>query len=294
MDDILIDLAGETWDVHSPALRARYQTDVSSTALPDFLVRNHGYIRMVVSSDTLAVRGAPSRVSYATLAELTNQIETLAPRRCALSWFNGQWHHEVFPDPNRIRTRLLDLMLQSRESNQQRYLLQPRALSTLPATHRYARLLAFWKERAGYIDLQADGHNVTNVTNGKFLLVGPDQDSGVLKFSAIGPGNEMYRDKGWANRFNNGPVEVQPDIRFGAWIANGYRDTLAALEPQLTDIDAVVHDPRCQITRHYTFSRLLLPIWTKDGATRLLSAPLADSGIRLGIEPQEKVHRIIP
>lgn len=292
--DLLIDTAGETWDPRSPVLRQRFEVDVAGADLPDFLVRNQGYIGVKFSGEALAVHGAPGRISYAATAELATQIERLAPRRCSLSWHDGQWHHEIMGDPDRVRVRLLGLMLKARERLSRRYLLQPRNLASLVPSHRYARLLGLWRERAGQIDLQADRTTLNEVTNGKFLFVEPDTDRGFLKFTAIGPGNEMYRDKAWADRFNNGPVEVQPDMNFGAWVANGYRSVLASREPELSDIDAVVHDPRIQISRHYTFSRLILPLTAANGTRRLLSAPLADNSIRLGIEPDEEVHRILP
>ena len=44
MADLIIDPTGEIWDADSGRLRMRYQVPVSSTALPDYLIRNNEMI----------------------------------------------------------------------------------------------------------------------------------------------------------------------------------------------------------------------------------------------------------
>lgn len=286
MANIIIDPAGEVWDANSGRLRMRYQVPISSAALPDYLIRNNGFIGIVQRERWCALRGAPGRISYAAFGRALEVIEECRPERISLSWFDGAWNDEIETSAQRAGKRLLALMLQLRSQSQQSYLSQPRDLASLTATHHHARILAMWRDAGGRIDPQADLEKIRAATRDKFLIVRHDRRIKALCFTAIGGYLDVYRDTKWGQVFNGNRVEAQPDARYGAWIANGYREALVAGQPQLSDIDAVVTDARSGDTLHHRYARLTLPIEGHGGERHLLSAPLTDASIDLSVKVQ--------
>jgi hypothetical protein len=66
-----------------------FHVPISSKALPDYLVRNMGFISLKISRDSVVIRGTPALISYAAFSVGLELIEDAAPRRLALSWLTA-------------------------------------------------------------------------------------------------------------------------------------------------------------------------------------------------------------
>lgn len=281
---VLIDTTGKVWDERSGGLRIKFNASITSRALPDYLIRNMGYIGLRVMGDSIAVRAAPALASYAAFSMLVELVEANPVRRSALRWFDGGWNDETFfqDSGSSAKKRLLQLMLSHRRNRGLNYLSYPRELATIAPNHPHARLLAYWRDVGGKFDARTNQATLYQLTDGKFLTI-ERLDNGKLAFSSIGKGLTVYRDNSWATQFSGSAVEDQPDYNYGQWIEKGYREAFAKREPIVCDYDAVVNDARNGNSQHHRYTRLLLPIETQDGL-ELLSAPRADSTIDLTLE----------
>jgi len=282
--NILIDTTGTVWDEQSGNLRMHFHAPISSKALPDYLVRNMGFIGLKISRDSVLIRGTPALISYAAFGVASEFIEDANPRRLALQWFDGGWHDETYfgADITRAKRHLLNLMFKQRRRGRQ-YLSYPRELGSISLNHPHSKLLAYWNDNGGKIDPVVDHETIYNITDGKFLAVDAI-DGQQLRFSTIGTGLTVYRDNSWAKQYSGGTVENQPDYNYGCWVAEGYREAFAHRQPGVSDYDAIVHDTRNGNVQHHRYTRLILPIQTRSGALQLLSAPRGDSSIDLSFK----------
>ena len=97
----------------------------------------------------------------------------------------------------------------------------------------------------------------------------------------------MYRS-GWAANAEGMPVDEQPDFLYGRSVANGWRENLLMNEPHLSDVDAIISDPKDGTQFRGLYSRLTLPVPAPGGGTMLLSASLLDPKINLRVHFQEQ------
>lgn len=79
---ILVDTRGACYSPGSSELRARYGAALSSEALPDFLVRNVGFIELGFNGDTATIRCAPARIELAGYSRAIRIVHQHNPRLC--------------------------------------------------------------------------------------------------------------------------------------------------------------------------------------------------------------------
>lgn len=289
----LIDRDGEVWDAQSGRLRSLYHVPLGLSPngtrnFVDFLVRNAGFVAVGQTGNNYAVSAAPGSVSLTCYLATGQQIGDDASR-VSLSWYDGQWHHEIHGGRDRAMKRLLALMGEHAGSgNLNRHLSVVREVVNANLTDHHVELLSLWRDRSGMIDLRRDGETLHNVTLGKFLFTARDTETSRLVFSGIGQGYELYNDESWQQKSYGRRVEDQPDVRYGTWVANCYREAMLANEPTLMSVDAVVSDPKQGERRRMQYTRLTLPCIDRQGRTHLLSASVVDYGIDLRIEAHQE------
>ncbi|MGI9426588.1 MAG: hypothetical protein ACR2PA_25650 [Hyphomicrobiaceae bacterium] len=285
MQQLLVDTAGTVWDAHDWRLRRRYGRTAEVRTLIDFLVRNNGFLSVSLSDETAGIRAAPGSISTVGYLAAGQLIDT-SIRRVGLSWYTGQWQHEILIGRDAAMKRLMQLMSTHHSRALGRFLSEPRAVEGIPQTHPHTKLLQLWRAQAGSFQWAKDFEYIHDITDGKFMLVQWSSGAPKLVFAAIGKGSEVYQDRGWIDTFSGKRVEDQPDMRFGSWIANSYREALLANEPRVSDIDVIVSDPKHGNEKHLTYSRLTLPVQSTNGNLQLLSASCPSGDIDLRV----KVH----
>lgn len=274
MTSQLVDPTGVVWDAGSGRLRMQYHSRTDSKALPDYLVRNHGYVEIVCSAHGCSLRFAPGQLNYDCYVSTIGIIEDRCQARATIAWYDGQWHYELVRGPRELAKRFLALKLEHAEKRHDRYFILPRSISSIDQCHQHAKLLDYWRACAGRIDIERCRESISNITNGKYLAVSRDEATGSLQFKEIGRGLVTYQDSKWADHFRGMPVEYQPDMRYGAWIANTFRQALVVGQPEFSEVEAVVASGTDGSLVHHIYTRLILPIENDRGSRELLSAPL--------------------
>ena len=240
MNSQLVDPTGKVWDAGSGQLRMMFHARIDSSALPDYLVRNHGYVEVSHSQNGCLVRFAPGRLKYDCYVTTIGLIEEHCKERGSLVWYDGQWHYELILGARALTKRFLALKLGHAEKRLDRYMMMPRAIDHVGRFQQHANLLDYWRAESGRIDIARCREQIRSITDGKYLSVRRNDATGTLQFREIGKGLATYHDDNWKDNFQDKPVEIQPDMRYGAWIANTFRQALVVGEPELSEVEAIV------------------------------------------------------
>ena len=97
----------------------------------------------------------------------------------------------------------------------------------------------------------------------------------VMQVEAVGEGY-VGLDENWARSQAPRPIRELPDLRYGAWLDDGYRQILAQGNPQREVVDAVVFHPR-RGRHRYAYRRLVLPFTDPAGSSYLFSTSVLET-----------------
>ena len=281
MIDILIDNSGKAWSINGGILHQNFGASTRNLALPSFLVRNLGFVRVKTIGDSAVVLFAPSRLRVRSYSATAGVLDRLSPTRIRLSWYDDTWHHEIVPDVPASCRRLRLLMRDYSGQAYQNYLSEPRVVEQLPAGTSLSAVLDAWRETGGALTIDRAPRLFRNILRSKFTVVERSSDSGQLVFAEIGEGFVMYKP-GWTRRLIGCPVDNQPDFAYGRAVASDWRNAMLAGEPRAVDVDACVRPAGSNnVSHHLRYTRLMLPITLPGETSQLLSATLPDESIDL-------------
>ena len=289
----LITPTGELIDANANSLRRRFGAVVANESLVGFLIRNMGYTGFARDGDSVALRIKPSRFTLAAYARLARLVEDASPRRVSLAWHEGGWTYEVLPGVEPALMRISKLLAIARNDGRpQKYITEPRALDNLDRNHPFAELLEVWRETSGQLNVDGYPDLLQGPLLGRYAVMSVDRSTGGVHFQRLGGGYGMYYS-GWAERFIGQRVDDQPDIEYGRAVANCNRAAIACRSPQLTDVDAIIFDPKSKRRIRGQYERLSLPIKASNGDVRLLCSTLMNASINMRLQIQEEFEQIV-
>ncbi len=281
MSDILIDNVGKAWPINGGILNRNFGASTRNLALPGFLVRNLGFVRIGTVGHSAVIWVTPARLRVRSYCAAAGVIDKLNPDRVRLSWYDRIWQHEILPDVRSCCRRLRSLMQSHSGKASHRYLSEPRDVEQMPKGTSLSALLDAWRETGGTLTTDHSPRLFREVLRSKFTVIEHCSDSGQLVFAEIGEGFVMYKP-GWAHRFIGCLVDHQPDYAYGRAVASDWRNALLAGEPRAVDVDACVQPTDSEeASHHLRYTRLMLPITLSGQAVQLLSATLPDESIDL-------------
>ena len=82
-----------------------------------------------------------------------------------------------------------------------------------------------------------------NVLQGRFLIVERFGREDTLLIRAIGSGYRAF-DTNWSTKSAGMPLDEQPDVDYGTWLAKGYLGVLAGMQARAEEVDAIIYRPR--------------------------------------------------
>ena len=253
----------------------------SDDVVAGFLIRNMGYASFAHSGDTVAVRLAPASLTLAAYTQLAELLEKSRSRRVSLSSYSGEWQYEIFPGAQQALHRVARLLISARgDGGPRSYIAEPRAISSLASDHPFSKLIAKWRAAGGTLSVSDELELLEGAFAGRYSIVTVDRQTGHAIFTTLGSGYALY-EHGWTDRFVGQRVDDQPDIAYGRSVANCYRAAIAGDWPQLTDVDAIIRNPKLKCSQHGRYKRLALPLMTRNDEALLLSATLLDDSIDL-------------
>ncbi|MDH3582060.1 MAG: hypothetical protein OEM91_15730 [Hyphomicrobiales bacterium] len=289
----LIDDNGNFVQRSDQRLNQLYGLGQDSRALPEFLIRNSGYIELVERDQACLIKLTPARTGVRAYHALIARLRELNPSRVALSWYDHSWRHELLIGRRQAMRRLAELMLKHARSESLRHKSQNYDIGAIVRGDPLMDLVELWKAKGGTLKLESAEQSLADKVDARYLVVGHHRDDGTLKFQSFGPGLQIYSSGAWKNRFIGQRVEDQPDTQYGKWIAEGYREAMVANEPRINKIDAVVTDPIDRRQRRMVYMRLTLPIQGSAGNTALLSASRVERVDHFDVKTHHEIEDVI-
>lgn len=276
---LIIDEHGTAYDPGGWAIRDKLGINASGAALVDYGIRNCGFIELKFNATSCALRLSPGRVNYTSFEAATTRINELQPQRISLSWFDGEWHHEIASQPQAVYEKILAKMWMQRASSGSPFRSQLRSPSELSASNPLKSVFGLWQANGGQIDIGAHADLLNQRLRGKYAYVMRPRGSAKLSYASVGNGIEAYQDQSWHSQQLT--VADQPDYYYGRFLTETYREAMMAREPTLLDVDGLVSDPKSvkPVTAKYT--RLALPLVTDDGFDALFCASVPNRNIDL-------------
>jgi hypothetical protein len=273
----LIDELGRTLKPSS-SLRASFGTRMPAEEFSDFLIRNQGCIALRVSTFEVEFRIRPEKVKPLAVSTGLRHLLNVEASRNRVTWFSGSWHTEVFASSRQAIQHICTLVGQARlKARAEDFLLRPRQRRHLAVDSPLKTLLDAW----------ASGiHNVEQLVaiadqslNGRYIVVAPGQPNGDLCIM-VGGRDFSLLGQDWLSRVTPLCIEDWPDVAYGRWVAQSYREAWRGHEPRLDDLDCFINWPRIGGRRH-GYGRLILPCLSASGSRVLLGAMRYDPNIDL-------------
>lgn len=284
--DNLIDDAGAIHDRQSGVLRLRYGADVGNTSFTDYSIRNLGFIAVRGRPGSCQIRAAPGRVGHLAFSALSNLVSSHKPAMAALEWYDRAWHEELHRGSKTVLERFVELMLTTHVQANSPFSSQPVKCTELAKDSALSGLLSFWKDQGGRLSLRRHRHELEEISKAKFLIVRRSQDTPHIMAEHYGKGLDLYPSKGWRQRLTGRRLDEQPDMAFGRWVSDSYRDVMIVSEPVLSRVDVTTYDPAARLKVRKQYTRLALPI---DKTAVLSGSIIHNSAIvdaELGYEPK--------
>ena len=287
----LIDEIGDLWSINSPQFAMRWGRVADAEGLSEFLARNTGMILVRKTRSGYKLRLAAGQTSGRSILGLSEVLDD--DQRYSLSWYNGQWHHELFGSKKSLLKRIAMLNIGRRSPTASPLLSAHRNLRDELEFNQHKKLLTFWKTSGGHLNLMRDTDSLYAITGGKFFVVEKKAQGADMVYAKIGRNVDAYEDRKWREDMTGQDVGHQPDFAYGEWIANTYREAMMRREPELLDIDAKIKTPRTGSAVHKRYTRIALPFAGYNGSQYLLCSSFPNSRVDLRIKVHHEFESIV-
>ena len=269
---LLIDDHGELWSESSDVIRKSFASKLSDDGTSAYLVKNLGFIAVDFFGTSAQIRLRPAILSQAAFETLATWLRENDYQRIALTYYDRDWHFELFPDTARMLHRLLQLVNTLQLSRPSDFIAQSAKLDTLQNYPALRSLIDNWDHLSRELAPESMKRILRQLTRGRYVIVRRNPDSGRLVLVDTGDG---YRTHGreWAKDARGTPVEQQPDLAYGTWINSTYEAALRSNEPIVQDVDAIVATPEFGRYR-LRYKRLMLANRSSEQPWLLCSSAL--------------------
>jgi hypothetical protein len=283
MASLLIDKDGVCWNRDSGQIQRRFGAHCSSATFERFVIRNLGFVSIQCGEPSCVLKVAPAHLSLKAFLTVSQLLSETKVDRYAVSLFQEEWRHLIFPDHRAVLSHLLQSATRCKGGHGDNFAARPRALSTLPNAHPLKDLLDAWRTSTDGFDVATHARLLNDRLGGRFVVIEQNADASDLVFSRIGNGFAMY-DPGWPERMVGYPIDCQPDAKYGQWVARCLTSAFECQEPTLNDVNAIVENPVAKTTRRIQYTRLTLPIRGHRSGKQMLSTSLVDTGVNFDVE----------
>ncbi len=279
----LIDELGRTLKPSS-SFQASFGTCMPAEEFSDFLIRNQGCIALRVGTFEVELRIRPDKVKPLAVSTGLQHLLGVEARRhveaskIKVTWFSGSWHSEIFARSRQAIQHICTLVAQARlKARVEDFLLRPRQRRHLAVDNPLRTLLDAWV--SGTHDVERLVAIVDQSLNGRYIVAAPGQPNGNLCIM-VGGRDFNLLGQDWLSRAPSLCIEDWPDVTYGRWVAQSYREAWRGHEPRLDDLDCFIDWPGIGRRRH-GYGRLILPCVSASGSRVLLGAMRYDPNIDL-------------
>ena len=262
----------------------RFGARMAAEEFSDLLIHNQGCIALRVDTFEVELRIRPDKVKALALSTgLQHLLDVEARRHVEASQIKGDMVFwllltEIFARSRQAIQHICTLVEEARmKARVGDFLLRPRQRRHLAVDNPLKTLLDVWV--SGTRDVEQLVAIADRSLNGRYIVAAPGQPNGDLCIM-VGGRDFNLLGQDWLSRVPPLCIEDWPDVAYGRWVAQSYREAWRGHEPRLDDLDCFIDWPRIGRRRH-GYGRLILPCLSASGSRALLGAMRYDSNIDL-------------
>ncbi len=277
---VLIDPEGTIVD--ADRLTRRLEGLPNSVAVLNYVVETIGLVWLEAIERGCLVYLHPKKIRPAMEAALYRTLLEQEPQRVLVSYAIGTGQHRIYASAAEAIAGIASVLWEQRPQRSSRFASRPVDLATLNRFPSLQYVLDAYRASEGSIDLLQRQELLVNVLQGRFLIAERFGREDTLLIRAIGSGYRAF-DTSWSINSAGLPLDEQPDVDYGTWLAKSYLRVLARKKARTEEVDAIIYRPRYG-RRRFTYRRLMLPFATSDGRQLVLSTSIADPSIDLRLD----------
>jgi hypothetical protein len=258
------------------ALAKRLGTWMQGENLADFLVRNLGYVALTVRSGAATFQFRPAKVSPIALIAGIQQFYDLGAPCIWIAWHDEIWHRQNFLSCNLAIQRIADLAaVEHARTRAADFISRPRKRQHLTDANPQKLILDAWSAGVVSVErllqLQLPGPN-------RYIVVSAEAQG--AQSYIISSGGSFGLLRRWVSSEERIDIANMPDLEYGRWAAQAYREAWRSQLPRLEILDCNVRWPLHGHVRE-AYCRLILPCATASGSQVLLGVMQTDANIDL-------------
>ncbi len=232
-----------------------------------------GLVRLYPSVSGVRIELCSDRLSEAAFVSVMHWLADHPQTRVSLTLGPGTPDALIAGSPTEVKHRLTDCIQASRLRAAQRLRRAPVSPSALAKTSPLRIFRHLWQHGA---DPGDPGFAVAcdQLFKGRYTLT-EQTSSGDLVIRGHGDGYIAY-SRAYLSRCVGLRIEDDPDLEYGLWNRDAYREAIREWRPLIEDIDATMRGAG-EIARHVRYQRIIAPLTGRNGGTFLLSASVLAS-----------------
>jgi len=247
--------------------------------LPRFLVVNAGWVGVYQLKARLVVFLRPAKVCAGALSGALYWIAdaVTASGVGSLIVLDGAAPIAFeYPDRYALLQAVCDTVNAAQPPPSDRFARRNARRSELASNSPLLGIANIWHELNGQLDIERMWRLLHGDLGRRFILLTTDPDA--MRIKRFGGGFETLPSY-WESDMRGSRVRDQPDLAYGRWIENAYREADAIDGPVVEAIDCEVDWPR-EGLRCHRYWRVTVP-FALDGQRLVLGATISDVSISL-------------
>jgi hypothetical protein len=277
--EFIVDDNGSVWERPFQRIKQALCCELNDSKFTKYAIKNLGFVHMRTTRHGLVISLRPRVTHPMAFAAAVYLLWDFPDERVIVSTLDDSWNYVVCRSHCDAVNRLVTAFTRTATATSFDFLRRLRRIEDVPKDTSFARLLGCWANGTTAFDIDQLSVVFHKILRGRFALVAPQSDGHTLIIEDWGYSFHSY-DHRWLAIARGLRFEDQPDYRYGCAAAGAYREVLHSGQPLLEDVDAIVSRPR-RGRQRIQYVRLILPIRTLRGETRLLSTSLMDPTIDL-------------
>lgn len=265
---IVIDDKGEVSPLGAAGLRRLVAGPTSERDAAAYAVCNLGYVLLHRRGRRVRAQMRPALVRPATLIGLYYVLLDLAPEQILLARLGAEGGtHEIFDDVAEFAATV-ERDIDGARRHHSTYALSMRSLRQLerPRYARFAPAAALWTAMRGALPIDLLAILRGFGLQGRVTLLRKPARTSRLVYEHVGTGYSFVGNACYTLTLIDKDVELLPDPDYGDRVAASYHASVAAGEPRLETVSAVIL--RSDGARMWSYyDRLILPWRTADGTS---------------------------
>ena len=278
-NEFIVDDDGGVWERPFQRLKKNLCCELNDSKFIRYAIKNLGFVHIKTTRHGLVISLRPRVTHPVAFAAAVYFLSDFPNERVVISTLDDGCNYFVCRGCDDAVKKLVDELTRTEATTRFGFLRRPRRIEQVPRDSSLAELMACWASGTTTFDAERLSPVFHNILRGRFALLAPQSDGHTLIIQDWGYGFHSYDDR-WLAIARGLRFEDQPDYRYGCAAAGAYRGVLRTGQPVLEDVDAIMSRPR-RGRQRIQYTRLILPIRTLRGETRLLSTSLMDPTIDL-------------